>query len=1327
MDTLDSPTSNITVPPVQLLVTQEELEFLQQATQYYQNRPDVQVLKPNRVPSCLLTKLEQACSAASLGSLSHLSSSNSTGSNKDLQEGQEHESNCSSPNPLLLSKDTPSECSNASDSGTDTSGSGGSFVTSPPTIAPTKSMKICIPSLKRKRSPEQQVYLESGFSSSSESLSSSASTASESETASSDSDYVIPDTPAPASTSLTIRLPPLKSKEPSEQRGGCVLKNSNKTWVKGQSTSSGEGISQGIRNNFVSIICAANVDKIVDGSLVPIFDAFFRGNSWAAQAATFHNDSLAALAQRCHRSENLGIGISFISMINFIQFEAKFKNVLTMNPSFASKDVVAKYLDLNNSNHYRNWRRGGTTFAKLAEAGSIYFLLLVAIASEKTALFRASETEIDSICGILLDPSPQHPLGKLVIQNVIPGVNVLRNRWPLSSASLFSPSLILDYKLPPRIFFSDIEASTLFLRTLRKLSISSERNSTTWAACLEPVNGLEESLPIYILNRTLLSGPSGFSSEASPGHSRPPSPCTDFYDSDSSIEIPLKLKSQYWEKINAGPPLPLPELHIIKTNFDPQLKENMKFIGPKGDRQAIVEFTDKERRKVKNAPRAQSLEEFEALVKNLLKTGKRESPDAFVRINPSILGNKVLRIDDKNGNLLLLLIPTMPENLREFLVSNLEVLWPDHFKVMDTSEEGLLHLFDCLHFTFYNCFSTQGEKAPSDIEPSQLQRMGARRLPNPRSYIPRASKELTDNLESYNALRHLFGKVFDWQKRVVERYLPEKAAKLQEYVDQLPDNEISPMAPFGSLVVNLNVATTIHRDWNDWDICGVLVASDCEGGDTVYHELGVAVEGRNGDFTLFPSVKISHYNLHYKGKRASLVFHTDRSLTSQATQSVSKEKEAKTKDKTKNKSATSTRRAPTSATHSEKPLSPAEAQLLQELVERSKQSEKTAREEAIAQIRKRNADELDQDTSDSDSDTDGKSQALKLKSSSRKRSRLVTDPKLDKDELDLANSLGPAIGSRSDTRGPSHGNDAQAEDDADELGPDIEEEDGLQRNSEEEEEDNSQDIDEGEEDGSGADVEGNDVFTNGIITRAVTPSQKRSKRQKGSSSKSGSERSSSKVCQTDFTPRTKELALRSKNFFRERAAFGDAFLPKGPEERATFHLNLIKQAAATDPTGKLTKALRRATKPDNAKVLEDLVTFGGYGRGGLTNTLASKTFALIGGHYQIPGSYDKTEIDSKVKWLLANGRFKFGGIDMDGQTFDPRLPFGNAIFADVIRSTWFSRGKLDQAAMRVMVQEKRIKGKTISLVAASVENSLKRWSSGTAIAINFSDDNCSAR
>jgi len=44
----------------------------------------------------------------------------------------------------------------------------------------------------------------------------------------------------------------------------------------------------------------------------------------------------------------------------------------------------------------------------------------------------------------------------------------------------------------------------------------------------------------------------------------------------------------------------------------------------------------------------------------------------------------------------------------------------------------------------------------------------------------------------------------------------------------------------------------------------------------VLYEAGLVVDMRCGDAIVFKSSNIGHFNLHYAGKRASLVLHSDR-------------------------------------------------------------------------------------------------------------------------------------------------------------------------------------------------------------------------------------------------------------------------------------------------------------------------------------------------------------------------------------------------------------------------------------------------------------------
>ncbi|KAJ7750866.1 hypothetical protein B0H16DRAFT_1227944, partial [Mycena metata] len=97
------------------------------------------------------------------------------------------------------------------------------------------------------------------------------------------------------------------------------------------------------------------------------------------------------------------------------------------------------------------------------------------------------------------------------------------------------------------------------------------------------------------------------------------------------------------------------------------------------------------------------------------------------------------------------------------------------------------------------------------------------------------------------------------------------------YVTILPHNANCPWAPFGGVVVNLNACSDAHLDPLDLKKRCVVIPlmKNCRGGGLVLHEARLVLDLHSGDVVLFPSGRFTHFNLHYQGIRASLVFHTD--------------------------------------------------------------------------------------------------------------------------------------------------------------------------------------------------------------------------------------------------------------------------------------------------------------------------------------------------------------------------------------------------------------------------------------------------------------------
>ncbi|KAJ8507335.1 hypothetical protein ONZ45_g10290 [Pleurotus djamor] len=111
----------------------------------------------------------------------------------------------------------------------------------------------------------------------------------------------------------------------------------------------------------------------------------------------------------------------------------------------------------------------------------------------------------------------------------------------------------------------------------------------------------------------------------------------------------------------------------------------------------------------------------------------------------------------------------------------------------------------------------------------------------------------------YAHLQELFQEVFEEIRLELERLLPEESRVESIFASFLPGSQPSPIFPFSGIMINLNMQTTIHTDSEDVLMCLVLPI----------------VELRHGDWIVFNSKKLLHFNMPYVGKRASFVMHSD--------------------------------------------------------------------------------------------------------------------------------------------------------------------------------------------------------------------------------------------------------------------------------------------------------------------------------------------------------------------------------------------------------------------------------------------------------------------
>lgn len=112
----------------------------------------------------------------------------------------------------------------------------------------------------------------------------------------------------------------------------------------------------------------------------------------------------------------------------------------------------------------------------------------------------------------------------------------------------------------------------------------------------------------------------------------------------------------------------------------------------------------------------------------------------------------------------------------------------------------------------------------------------------------------------------------------IETCLPEEYSVLSQVARMLPGNAYSPVHPFTSLVININAQTQGHRDTGDQEFCLVMPVGTYTGGGLALVEPGLILDLRPGDFAIFRSCDVTHFNMNYRGKRASLVLHTDKEM-----------------------------------------------------------------------------------------------------------------------------------------------------------------------------------------------------------------------------------------------------------------------------------------------------------------------------------------------------------------------------------------------------------------------------------------------------------------
>ncbi|EPS92647.1 hypothetical protein FOMPIDRAFT_1137507, partial [Fomitopsis schrenkii] len=503
-------------------------------------------------------------------------------------------------------------------------------------------------------------------------------------------------------------------------------------------------------------------------------------------------NTLVQLVQHCKEMHSYHNAYDFRYMVALMRlsFEcASMSGWSNVNLAALWRDHLAGVQDPPKYSTLRYWYSRGTKLAQLAEGGTIYVLLWVAYTNLRAPFLEADGSLASDIANILRCPDSESPIGRLVRETIIPTIAFMVERCPMQLSDILSPAMILAIGVKPSSLCRDLKASDSLFGALPKNSFRLlPRNADAW----EPVNIQHNITSPRAESRALLSpltplSQLGILSVASPTPSIPNSPPQAGASNHSATTI------------------------LLESGYDDVHTLNTTFKSPR-NREKNVRWTESQRGLAEDAVTPSSIIELRTLLQTMYTEGVRSTTTDYIRIERSLYSD-VLRVNSLQSELVACICQSMPQNLRDGLLDRLTACFkPDTIKTLDTATYKGEHVFQVLHFTWYNRHCTMGHDAPVDVPPMTLKRTG-RTKTNYHQLIPYPSKDMSNevgNRSIYQSVKNILGPLFDWLEVKLEEILPGTYEHLEAYARILPGNNQAVGAPFLGLVINLNVVTAAH-------------------------------------------------------------------------------------------------------------------------------------------------------------------------------------------------------------------------------------------------------------------------------------------------------------------------------------------------------------------------------------------------------------------------------------------------------------------------------------------------------------------------------------
>ncbi|KAJ3713083.1 hypothetical protein C8R42DRAFT_647105 [Lentinula raphanica] len=513
---------------------------------------------------------------------------------------------------------------------------------------------------------------------------------------------------------------------------------------------------------------------------------------------SLQGNNLACLTQRLLRVEALDAGLTFLRMMTELMFAAKINSILHHKrllqkesgqvQKASLRPILGKLIrdqKLQLSSLLR-WYSAGSRWGRLASGGTVYILMVIARKSGLAAKLkgkRVTSTTIIELSNMLRYPNSPD-MAEILSDHLVPLITKVAEVIPLNFPTLFHKKVREYYRLSKAINCWNLEENDKYFDLFfQHTAMALPRLSSFWKTFCDLSSGDIESFKLERMTRAYLAGDSGKN-------------LSDCYSLDSDSEDEQDDMSSnlpiYVDNFNVGEEN-VNLLHSTYSYNNSAAGKPTPF--PKTKRQ---NWTDKHRCGAEQAIEVNTLEELaqrmrtryydESEVVDRDQVGSLKHSQKWLQVTNSLINGQEIKVLDSDQKLMFYTNRTLSESERRRLLVSLMALFstkPAGVSLVERSKERPgKNTFTTFHF------STWGRYGQNDLQVHS---------------------------EEYALLCEILGEILEKIVQKVLRYFPQCLQEVEANVDIFPLNDTSPVKPFTSFVLNVNVQT----------IWGVILEEGC--------------------------------------------------------------------------------------------------------------------------------------------------------------------------------------------------------------------------------------------------------------------------------------------------------------------------------------------------------------------------------------------------------------------------------------------------------------------------------------------------------------------